>query len=73
MQTAQIVSWLRDKAARHGEHSYQRMLTVAADQLCMLQKRVDELETQASWPPGEQIFPDPGCHDEIDFDYRAED
>lgn len=33
MKTAQIISWLRDKAARGGDHSQRRMLTAAAERL----------------------------------------
>lgn len=37
METYQIVSWLRDKAVRSGNHSWERMMMLAA-------KRLEELE-----------------------------
>lgn len=39
METYQIVSWLRDKAVRADNHSWERMMMLAA-------KRLEELEKQ---------------------------
>lgn len=40
--TAYIVNWLRDKAARSGDHSFQRMLNAAA-------QRLEELSQSRRW------------------------
>ena len=43
METYQIVSWLRDKAVRADNHSWQRMMMMAA-------KRLEELDRpKAQW------------------------
>ena len=39
METYQIVNWLRDKAVRSGNHSWERMMMMAA-------KRLEELDKQ---------------------------
>ena len=40
--TAYLVNWLRDKAARAGDHSFQRMLSAAA-------QRLEELSRAQQW------------------------
>ena len=43
METYQIVSWLRDKAVRSGNHSWERMMMMAA-------KRLEDLDRpEAEW------------------------
>lgn len=42
METQQIISWLRDKAVRSGNHSWERMMMMAA-------KRLEELDKTGHW------------------------
>lgn len=44
METYQIASWLRDKAVRSGNHSWERVMMMAAKRLEELTKRIEELE-----------------------------
>lgn len=39
METQQIINWLRDKAVRSGNHSWERMMMMAA-------KRLEELDLE---------------------------
>ena len=45
METHQIVSWLRDKAVRSGNHSWERMMEMAAKRL----EELDKPQKTAHW------------------------
>lgn len=45
METYQIISWLRDKAVRSGNHSWERMMMMAAKRL----EELDKPQKTAHW------------------------
>lgn len=61
METKQIISWLLDKAARAQDHSYARMLNMAA-------KRLKELET---WIPVTNQLP--SIHEDVLMYFKDDD
>ena len=53
METAQIINWILDKAARAQHHSYVRMLNLTAS-------RLRELEEKQRWIPVTERLPERG-------------
>ena len=53
METAQIINWILDKAARAPNHSYVRMLELTAS-------RLRELEEKQRWIPVTERLPERG-------------
>lgn len=51
MTTESIIHWLRDKAARAGDHSYQRMLNAAAQRLEDLNRAQRWISVSEGLPP----------------------
>lgn len=45
METKQIINWLRDKAVRSGNHSWERMMFMAAKRL----EELDHEQNTAHW------------------------
>ena len=54
IETKQIISWLLDKAARAQDHSYARMLNMAAKRL----KELDVTQNAVKWIPVSERLPD---------------
>lgn len=52
METVRIISWLRDKANRAEDLSWQRMMKIAAD-------RLEKLERERRWIPVTERLPEP--------------
>ena len=46
METYQIVSWLRDKAVRSGNHSWERMMMMAAQRLEQQEKLLEQVRAE---------------------------
>ena len=46
METYQIVSWLRDKAVRSGNHSWERMMMMAAQRLEQQEKLLEMVRAE---------------------------
>ena len=53
METQQIIDWLRDKAVRADNHSWQRMMSMAADRLAEL----DRPKVEVSFYDKEETYP----------------
>lgn len=64
METKQIINWLRDKADRGPNHSWTRMLNMAADRLDELEQRLfvqRELSERQRWIPVDERLPECEC------------